>query len=45
MKIAVVTDAVSDQYFFPIWRQYYGHLFGPENLFVVTYLNADFRSE
>lgn len=37
MRIAVLTDAVSDQYFFPIWRRYYGGMFGDSNLFVVTY--------
>lgn len=37
MRIAVLTDAVSDQHFFPIWRRYYGSLFGDSNLFVVTY--------
>lgn len=37
IKVAVVTDALSDQYFFPIWRKYYGEMFGDSNLFVVTY--------
>lgn len=37
MRIAVLTDAISDQHFFPIWRSYYGGLFGEANLFVVTY--------
>ena len=36
-KIAVITDAVSSQYFFPIWHRYYGTQFGFEALNVVTY--------
>ncbi len=40
MKVAVVSGAVSEGYFFPIWQRYYGALFGAENLFVVTYLGG-----
>lgn len=40
IRIAVLTDALSDQYFFPIWRRYYGGLFGDLNLFLVTYAGA-----
>lgn len=36
-KIAVITDAVSSAFFFPVWHRYYGGLFGVENLHVVTY--------
>ena len=36
-KIAVVSDAVSDGYFFPMWYKYYKSHFGSENLHVVTY--------
>ena len=36
-RIAVVTDAVSPDFIFPIWHRYYGSLFGESNLFVVTY--------
>ena len=39
-RIAVVTDVLSDQHFFPLWRRYYGGLFGDTNLFVVTYAGA-----
>jgi hypothetical protein len=35
MKIAVVTDALSKESFFPLWRRYYGGLFGDSNLFVL----------
>lgn len=37
LKVAVVTDALSDQFFFPLWRRYYGGLFGDENLFILGY--------
>jgi len=36
-RVAVVTDAVSEKFIFPIWHRYYGDLFGQENLFVLTY--------
>jgi hypothetical protein len=36
-RIAVVTDALSNGFFFPVWLKYYGDLFGIQNLFVVTY--------
>jgi len=45
MKIAVITDSVSDQYFFPHWTQYYGSLFGDQNLFIVTYRNSVFQAQ
>jgi hypothetical protein len=37
MNVAVVTDALSDGFFFPHWRRYYGGLFGDKNLFVIGY--------
>ena len=36
-KVAVITDAISPAFFFPRWQRYYGGLFGPENLHVITY--------
>jgi hypothetical protein len=36
-SVAVITDAVSPDFMFPIWHKYYGTLFGYQNLFVVTY--------
>lgn len=41
MPIAVLTDATSPGFTFPLWRDYYGAKFGAENLFVVTYAGAD----
>jgi hypothetical protein len=37
MIVAVVTDAVSAEYFFPIWYRYYSAQVGPQNMYVVTY--------
>jgi hypothetical protein len=44
-RIAVVSDAVSAAFFFPIWHRYYGNLFGEQNLFLITYagLSDQFR--
>ena len=36
-SIAVITDATSAGFYFPRWRDYYGRLFGMQNLHVVTY--------
>lgn len=36
-RVAVVTDAMSEQFCFPYWHRYYGELFGAQNLFVITY--------
>jgi hypothetical protein len=36
-KTAVITDAVSPEFFFPLWHRYYAGLFGAEALHVVTY--------
>ena len=36
-RVAVVTDAVSNDFIFPTWYRYYGRLFGATNIFVVTY--------
>ena len=35
--VAVVTDAISPEFTFPIWHRYYGNQFGYENLFVLTH--------
>src|SRR3954469_15184174 len=37
MKIAVVTDAVSADAYFPVWYAYYGKQFGARNIYVFTY--------
>ncbi|MBN8873969.1 MAG: hypothetical protein J0H67_14125 [Rhodospirillales bacterium] len=37
MKVAVLTDSLSDDYVFPYWHAYYGEQFGSCNLFVQTY--------
>ena len=37
LRVAVVTDAVSSRFIFPVWHRYYRSQFGAENLFVVTY--------
>lgn len=37
MKVAVVTDAVSSSFIFPVWYKYYASNFGGENIFVATY--------
>jgi hypothetical protein len=44
-RVAVVADAISAEHAFPIWHRYYGGLFGPSNIFLVTYegLSAQFR--
>jgi hypothetical protein len=36
--VAVISDAISDGFFFDLWYRYYGAQFGSKNLFVVTYL-------
>lgn len=36
-RVAVITDAMASDYFFPYWHRYYGSQFGAENLHVVTY--------
>jgi len=36
-KICVITVATSPDAYFPLWKRYYGGLFGQENLFVVTF--------
>ena len=37
-RVAIVTDAVSQEFIFPIWYRYYGDLFGTDNMFVITYM-------
>lgn len=39
-KIAIVTDVVDIDFFFPIWFRYYSQNFGADNLFVVCYNNT-----
>ena len=45
-KIAAITDTTSSQFYFRLWKDYYGKQFGLENLFVVTSLSSmdEFRS-
>jgi len=45
-RAAVITDAVSSEFYFPCWHRYYASQFGAENLYVVTFdgLKADFKS-
>jgi hypothetical protein len=45
LRVAVLTDAVSSEFYFPCWHRYYASQFGSENLYVVTFggLTADFR--
>jgi len=33
---AIVTDAVSADFYFPLFHRYYSHLFGAENIFIIT---------
>jgi hypothetical protein len=44
-RVAVVTDAVSHEFIFPVWHRYYGGAFDVKNLFVITYagLSSLFR--
>jgi hypothetical protein len=37
LRVAVVTDSISDEFFYPLWRRYYGGLFGEQALHVVAY--------
>ncbi len=45
LRTAVITDAVSAEFYFPCWHKYYASQFGVENLYVVTYdgLRAEFK--
>ena len=36
-KVAVITDAVSPEFWFPFWYEYYSRELGAENLHVFTY--------
>jgi hypothetical protein len=36
-SIAVITNALTDGFFFPTWHRYYGDLIGHQNLYVLTY--------
>lgn len=40
-RIAVVSDATSNGFFFPLWVRYYGNYFGQENLYVGTYTETE----
>jgi hypothetical protein len=46
MRVAVVTDAISAEQYFPIWHRYYGSQFGSENIFLFSYQEnvGEFRS-
>ena len=35
-RVAVVTDAVSSDFYFPLWHRYYAGQFGADNLYVIT---------
>lgn len=37
LKIAVVCDASSEQFIFPVWHKYYAAVAGAKNLYVITY--------
>jgi hypothetical protein len=39
-NIAVVTDVINPEFMFPLWHKYYASHFGPENLFVIRYINT-----
>ncbi len=43
IRVAAVTDAVSSDFYFPLWHRYYGTLFGPQNLHVICF-DGDDRS-
>ena len=36
-RVSVIGDAVSSEFFFPLWHQYYSQLFGAKSIFLVTY--------
>ena len=36
-RVAVVTDAVSSDFFFPLWHKYYSDNFGSDNLHVICF--------
>jgi hypothetical protein len=36
-RAAVITDSVSDAFYFPLWHKYYSAQFGSGNLYVLTY--------
>lgn len=38
-RVAVVTDALSADFYFPVWHKYYAANFGAENIYVCTYRN------
>ncbi len=36
-RIAIITDAISPNFWFPKWYKYYGDQFGESNIYMVTY--------
>ena len=42
-KVAVITDAISDQFYFPLWHRYYASHVGATNLYVVSYADEATR--
>lgn len=38
---AVISDSLSDGFFFSAWFSYYANQFGAENIFVITYGESD----
>lgn len=45
MKIAVITMIYNEKFMLPIWRRYYGSIFGPENLFILDHGSDDGSTE
>jgi len=41
MSVAIVTDAVSANNYFPLWHAYYSRQFSPQSIFVFTYLENE----
>lgn len=37
LRVAVISDALSSEFYFPIWYRYYASQLGPENIFLITY--------
>lgn len=45
MKIAVITMVYNEKVMLPIWRRYYGAIFGSENLFILDHGSDDGSTE
>src|SRR5207245_2233428 len=41
MRTAVVTFVYNEAVYLPIWRGYYGEIFGEQNLFVIDHSSSD----